>query len=72
MLFRSPKTAASSRIITGRFRLEISPVEVANVLRDAVLNLRPSADATRIFLTLDDPGAPLVILGGPLRLSQIL
>ena len=61
-----------SRIITGKLRLEVQPVELAPMIESVVDALRPSADARNIHLqmALDPRVSP--ISGDPERVQQIL
>lgn len=61
-----------SRIITGRMRLDVQPVEVPLVIRAAVEAIRPAADAKEILLQVmvDPRAAP--ISGDPSRLQQVV
>jgi PAS domain S-box-containing protein len=61
-----------SRIISGKIRLDVQPVDLSPVIRDAVETARPAADAKSIRLvTIVDPRTP-PISGDPERLQQIL
>jgi signal transduction histidine kinase len=61
-----------SRIITGKLRLELTPVELPRVIDAALDSVRPAADAKGIGirLTLDRAVGPLV--GDPDRLQQVI
>jgi PAS domain S-box-containing protein len=61
-----------SRIITGKLRLEVRPVELAPMIEAVVDGLRPAADARSINLqtALDSRISP--ICGDPDRLQQII
>jgi PAS domain S-box-containing protein len=61
-----------SRIITGKLRLDVQPVELAPVIVAVVDGVRPAADARSIHLrtTLDSHLSP--ISGDPDRLRQII
>jgi PAS domain S-box-containing protein len=61
-----------SRIITGKLRLEVQPVELAPLIETVVDGLRPAADARSIRLqaVLDSQASP--ISGDPNRLQQII
>ena len=61
-----------SRIITGKLRLDVQPVELAQVLEAVVDGLRPAADARKIHLrtAIDSRISP--ISGDPDRLQQII
>ncbi len=61
-----------SRIITGKLRLDIRPVEIKSVIETAIDVVRPAADAKEI--KLEWGGAPVVapLLGDPDRLRQVV
>jgi PAS domain S-box-containing protein len=61
-----------SRIITGRMRLDIQPVEVPVVIQAVVDAIRPAADAKEIRLqvVLDPTAGP--VSGDPSRLQQVV
>ena len=61
-----------SRIVSGKLRLNVQPVDVPEVIRGAVDSLAPAADAkgVRIETVLDPRATP--ISGDPERLQQIL
>jgi PAS domain S-box-containing protein len=61
-----------SRIISGKVRLDVRRVELANVVADAVESMRPAADAKGVKLhCVLDPDAG-IITGDPNRLQQIV
>lgn len=60
-----------SRIITGKIRLEASPIEIAPVIEAAADTLRPTAEARSVRLqTILDTG-PHLVFGDAGRLQQI-
>jgi PAS domain S-box-containing protein len=61
-----------SRIITGKLRLDVRPVELGPMIETIVDGLRPAADARNIHLqtTLDSSIGP--VSGDPDRLQQII
>ena len=61
-----------SRIITGKLRLDVRPVELAPIIETVVDGVRPAADAKNIHLqtALDSSINP--ISGDPDRLQQII
>lgn len=61
-----------SRIVTGKLRLDVRPVELAAVVDAAIDAVRPAADAKgiRIETTLDPRAGP--VSGDPNRLQQIV
>ncbi len=61
-----------SRIIAGKLRLEVRPVELSSIIEAAIEVIRPAAQAKDIRLqTVLDPGAGLVS-GDPDRLQQVV
>ncbi|HJQ67638.1 MAG TPA: GAF domain-containing protein [Blastocatellia bacterium] len=61
-----------SRIITGKLRLDIRPVEPVEVINAAIDAVRPAADAKQVRIqTVLDPWAG-VVSGDPDRLQQVL
>ena len=61
-----------SRIITGKLRLDVRPVDLAPIIETAVDGVRPAADAKDIrLLKVIDERAGL-ISGDPDRLQQVL
>lgn len=61
-----------SRIITGKLRLDVRPVEIDRIIEAVVEGVRPAADARHIHLqtTIDPRSGP--ISGDPDRLQQIV
>jgi PAS domain S-box-containing protein len=60
-----------SRIITGKLRIDVEGVSLAEVLRHAIDTVRPSAEAKQIDLTASlDPDVG-DIAGDPARLQQV-
>ena len=61
-----------SRIVTGKLRLDVRPVELAPVVEAAIESVRPAADAKdiRIEAILDSRAGP--VSGDPDRLQQIV
>jgi signal transduction histidine kinase/ActR/RegA family two-component response regulator len=61
-----------SRIVSGKLRLNIQPVDLPGVVKQAVETVRPAADAKHIRMqTMIDPAAA-PIAGDPDRLQQIV
>jgi len=61
-----------SRIISGKLRLEMQPVDLPAVVHAAVATVRPAADAKGVeFETIVEPGVETVS-GDPERLQQVL
>jgi PAS domain S-box-containing protein len=61
-----------SRIITGKLRIKVQPVDLAPVIQTAIDALRPAAAAKTITVTtsLDHKGG--LVVGDPDRLQQII
>jgi PAS domain S-box-containing protein len=61
-----------SRIVSGKIRLDVQPVDLSTVARDAVATLKPAADAKgiRMETILDPRVAP--VSGDPDRLQQVV
>ena len=61
-----------SRIISGKLRLDVQPVDLSSVVNAAVDTSRPAAEAKhiRIQMTLDFGAGP--VLGDPVRLQQVV
>ncbi len=61
-----------SRIITGKLRLEVRPLDISPVVEAGVDALRPTAEAKGIQLVVDVPKTAPVIEGDPDRLQQVV
>lgn len=61
-----------SRIITGRLRLDLQPVELSVAVDAALDSVRPTADAKGVRLDANVPQEVGVISGDPRRLQQIV
>jgi len=61
-----------SRIITGKLRLELKPVELARIIDAALDSLRPAADAKAIELVLSLAPLASPVLGDSDRLQQVV
>ncbi len=61
-----------SRIITGKLRLDIRPLELAPVIQTSVDTLRPTAEAkgVRLQATIDEGAG--AVAGDPARIQQII
>ena len=62
----------TSRIITGKMRLEVRPVELAALIECVVETVRPAALARNIRLQTDLSALTSPISGDPQRLQQII
>ena len=61
-----------SRIILGKFQMEISPVDLNPLAQAAADMIRPIAEAKQIELLLELPRRPSVINGDGRRIKQII
>ena len=61
-----------SRIISGRIRLEVQPVELAHVLSSACETVKPAADAKGVRLEKSFDAGMDLLLGDPIRLQQVV
>jgi signal transduction histidine kinase len=61
-----------SRIITGKLRLELRPVELARIIDAALESLRPAADAKAIELVVSLASLASPVLGDSDRLQQVI
>jgi PAS domain S-box-containing protein len=60
-----------SRIITGKLRIGLAPVELSSVLRAAVDVIQPAADAKQIKIRTQDNSPGLRVNGDAERLQQV-
>jgi signal transduction histidine kinase/ActR/RegA family two-component response regulator len=60
-----------SRIVTGKFRMEMQDVKIGVVLKSAVDNLRMVAGAKHIIVSLTQEADDVTIKGDPNRLQQV-
>jgi signal transduction histidine kinase/ActR/RegA family two-component response regulator len=61
-----------SRIVAGRLRLDVRPVDVAHVIHSALDVVRPAADAKGIALDVNLVAVRRTVLADPDRLQQVL
>ena len=61
-----------SRIVTGKFRLEIEAFDIAATVRTAVEGVRPAATAKEITVLLEGANTPLELRGDPHRIQQAI
>jgi signal transduction histidine kinase len=60
-----------SRITHNRIELRKRPVELASVLRQAILAAQPLADAARHTIEVNVPSEPIYLHADPVRLTQV-
>jgi len=60
-----------SRIITGKLRIEPTPIDMTAIARDALEIVRPSLDAKQLALVFEAPDAPCLLVGDGQRLQQV-
>jgi len=61
-----------SRIITGKFKLDVQPLDLAATIQAAVESIQPAAAAKAIAIMLDLPDAGEQIAGDRSRLQQVV
>ena len=61
-----------SRIVSGKLRLDVQPVVIADVISSAVEAVRPAADAKGVSVVADAVMDGIILSGDPGRLQQIL
>jgi PAS domain S-box-containing protein len=61
-----------SRIVAGRLKLDLRPLEIESVFQAAVEVIRPSAQAKGIALLADLDGRHHMVLGDASRLQQVI
>ena len=61
-----------SRIITGKLRLNVRPLELSPIITSVAESLRPSADAKGVRLEFGSFAQPSTVMGDPDRLRQTL
>jgi PAS domain S-box-containing protein len=61
-----------SRIITGKLRLSVRPLELASIIESAVDSIRPAAEAKKIGVRLLTDPSVSPVLGDPDRLQQVI
>jgi PAS domain S-box-containing protein len=61
-----------SRIISGKLRLQVQPVDLVQIVHDAVETVRPAADAKGIRVDPIVDAAPVLVSGDPERLRQVV
>jgi PAS domain S-box-containing protein len=61
-----------SRIITGKLRLEVNPVELGPVIEAAMESVRPAADAKAIQMETMLDAQTGFVMGDPARLQQVV
>ena len=60
-----------SRIISGKLKLAMEPLDLSSVLTAAVDSARPTADAKGVILDLQAVAGPIAIIGDSARMQQI-
>ena len=61
-----------SRIARGKLSLDLSPVELTEVIADVVESMRPAFAAKKVTLVEQIGDRPVIVDGDPLRLQQIV
>ncbi|HEY8077703.1 MAG TPA: PAS domain S-box protein [Labilithrix sp.] len=61
-----------SRIITGKLRIEPKPTDLGVVTKEAIEVVRPSADAKRIAITLEETDEAPLLVADAERIQQVV
>ncbi len=61
-----------SRIIMGKFQLDLQPIDIVSVIQSAMEALRPAADAKIVNLGFDQHIDSATVTGDPNRLQQVV
>jgi PAS domain S-box-containing protein len=61
-----------SRIVSGKLRLELRPVDLGSVVHEAVEIIRPTAEAKQVSLETVADRASCHVMGDPDRLRQVM
>ena len=62
----------TARIVSGKLRLELRALDLAELLQTAVDTVRPLADAKQVCLTIAVSDGPYATVGDPSRLEQVV
>jgi len=60
-----------SRIVAGKMRLEIEPIDLRSPVRTEVESARALAAGARVGLAVDVPASPVIVRGDATRLRQV-
>jgi signal transduction histidine kinase len=60
-----------SRLVNGKLRLEPTPVDLWQIVAEAVDTCRPQIERRQLRLTVELPQPPATVHGDPVRLTQI-
>jgi PAS domain S-box-containing protein len=60
-----------SRIVSGKIRLDVRPLDLRDVVRAAMATIQNAADARRVRMTFSDDDSDLIINGDVNRLQQV-
>src|SRR4029079_2510287 len=61
-----------SRIITGKLRVDLRPIDLGAVVEAGLEPVRPSAEAKEIRIAVEPPAERARVLGDPDRLQQVV
>jgi PAS domain S-box-containing protein len=62
----------TARIISGKLRLDLGPVDLVSVIEQAVQTIQPAAGAKEISIVANLPSEIVQITGDPARLQQVV
>jgi signal transduction histidine kinase/CheY-like chemotaxis protein len=60
-----------SRIVTGKLQLDLQPLEIGSVVKEAIGTVTPAANAKGVLLQLIQDPAGSYVMGDPERLQQV-
>src|SRR5262249_55536792 len=61
-----------TRVVIGKLRLDLGPVDLVSLIEQAVQTIQPAADAKGISMEIDLPPVISQITGDPTRLQQVI
>jgi PAS domain S-box-containing protein len=60
-----------SRVVTGKLRLKVEPVQLSSMMREAIETVQPAADAKAIEVSMTAVGNDVTVKGDADRLRQV-
>ncbi len=61
-----------SRIVSGKLHIDKEPTDLRAIVESAIETVRDKATSGGVELSVDLPAAPLIVVGSPVRLQQIV
>jgi PAS domain S-box-containing protein len=62
----------SSRVVTGKLRIDVKTIDFAAIVRDAIEVVRPAAAARNLSIHIERLDEPVVLAGDATRLQQVV